>query len=474
MLQRLPLLFFLIAAEHFFALFNAPGFLDAAGKTTIAQLQAYVSLRQLDVSPVLDAAASFISDTLGKSVAGDIDRISDRLQLFATIGLGRKEVPITVDGCSPGTATLDSIAGLGGDLGMVLRNATLGSCDGSRLNATVKSNDDRTFTATVFTSQADGFGVISDIDDTVKITNTLDTVKVLEATFIDDPAPVSGMPELYSYLNNALSNPAFFYVSGSPFQLYPFLNDFISTTYPNGPIFLQNLTFTNIEGLIDLVTDNDEIFEYKVGQIETIHGMYPGKKFLTVGDSTQKDPETYGEIFRRFGPDFVSCIWIRRVDGANNTDARFTSAFEGVPSDRFRVYNDSDIADTLPTFDVVNAAQAYTWIFDHATLAAPSLLLILFSSFSVPPSRPVFSRICTLSSAMGNGAKAAQKRERNAEKNGGKGSKSQSKVNEAAKNIVCSICRQPFLITTRAPALEEHSQNKHSKTMAECFPDAAK
>ncbi|KAF9480457.1 DUF1909-domain-containing protein [Pholiota conissans] len=72
---------------------------------------------------------------------------------------------------------------------------------------------------------------------------------------------------------------------------------------------------------------------------------------------------------------------------------------------------------------------------------------------------------------MGNGAKAQQKRERNAEKNAGGGSKSQAKVNEAAKSIVCATCRQPFLITTRAPALEEHSKNKHSKTMAECFPN---
>ncbi|KAI0042671.1 DUF1909-domain-containing protein [Auriscalpium vulgare] len=73
---------------------------------------------------------------------------------------------------------------------------------------------------------------------------------------------------------------------------------------------------------------------------------------------------------------------------------------------------------------------------------------------------------------MGNGAKAQQKRERNAEKSAGKGAKSQSKVNEAAKNIICMTCRQSFLLTTRAPALEEHAQNKHSKTMAECFPNA--
>ncbi|KAM6497921.1 DUF1909 domain containing protein, partial [Amanita muscaria] len=68
------------------------------------------------------------------------------------------------------------------------------------------------------------------------------------------------------------------------------------------------------------------------------------------------------------------------------------------------------------------------------------------------------------------GAKAAQKRERSGgDKNAGKG-KSQLKSNEASKSIVCTVCRQSFFITTRAPALEEHSQSKHSKAMVECFP----
>ncbi|KAF8078358.1 At2g23090-like protein [Lyophyllum atratum] len=74
---------------------------------------------------------------------------------------------------------------------------------------------------------------------------------------------------------------------------------------------------------------------------------------------------------------------------------------------------------------------------------------------------------------MGNGAKAAQKRERNVDK-AAKGSKSQAKVNEAAKSIVCGDCKQPFLITTRAPALIDHADKKHSKTIEQCFPGFAK
>ncbi|KAI1797670.1 At2g23090 like protein [Ganoderma leucocontextum] len=74
---------------------------------------------------------------------------------------------------------------------------------------------------------------------------------------------------------------------------------------------------------------------------------------------------------------------------------------------------------------------------------------------------------------MGNGAKAQQKRERNAGK-AANAAKSQTKTNQAAMNIVCTVCRQTFLLTTRTPALEEHAQNKHSKTIAECFPTYGK
>ncbi|KAG6009747.1 hypothetical protein E4U21_001496 [Claviceps maximensis] len=69
---------------------------------------------------------------------------------------------------------------------------------------------------------------------------------------------------------------------------------------------------------------------------------------------------------------------------------------------------------------------------------------------------------------MGNGAKAQQKRERNAKD--GKVAKSQLKVNQQAMNIQCQVCKATFLSTTKGPALLEHAQNKHSKGIADCFP----
>lgn len=70
---------------------------------------------------------------------------------------------------------------------------------------------------------------------------------------------------------------------------------------------------------------------------------------------------------------------------------------------------------------------------------------------------------------MGNGAKAQQKRERNAKDAKG-AAKSQLKINVKAMDIQCQICKSTFLKTTRAPQLTEHAVNKHSKTLPDCFP----
>ncbi|PSN60087.1 DUF1909-domain-containing protein [Corynespora cassiicola Philippines] len=70
---------------------------------------------------------------------------------------------------------------------------------------------------------------------------------------------------------------------------------------------------------------------------------------------------------------------------------------------------------------------------------------------------------------MGNGAKAQQKRERNAGK-GGKGeAKSQLKANSAAQTVKCKTCFQTFQSTTNRKMLREHAANKHTKNFEDCF-----
>ncbi|KAF7352537.1 DUF2183 domain-containing protein [Mycena venus] len=343
--------------------FDAPAFDDPANPgNTLVQLQAYVSSRQLDLTPLLSGISGLLNKTLKLDISADLDRAASRLALFGTLPLSGKDVTVNVNGCGDAASLPPT------DSGMAIQNLTLGACTSGNASAansngvatalgTVKLSaiDARAPNFTVFPSSADGFGVISDIDDTVKVSHSLDKLLLAKATLIDDPVPVTGMPEVFKSLAASLNSPQFIFVSASPFQLYPFLRDFIDTTYAasNGPIFLNNLTTTSLTEIVDFAK-NDGIFEYKSAMIDRIQGMYPGKKFLTVGDSTQKDPETYGEAIRKYG-DFIACAWIRKVDGANNTDERFAAAFQGVSPDKFKLYTDDEIPD-LANIDVAGGS----------------------------------------------------------------------------------------------------------------------
>ncbi|KEF56165.1 uncharacterized protein A1O9_07746 [Exophiala aquamarina CBS 119918] len=69
---------------------------------------------------------------------------------------------------------------------------------------------------------------------------------------------------------------------------------------------------------------------------------------------------------------------------------------------------------------------------------------------------------------MGNGARAQQKRERNAGKDK-KEPSSQLKTNAAAQTFKCKTCFQTFQSTTARKALESHATDRHSKAVEDCF-----
>jgi phosphatidate phosphatase APP1 len=86
--------------------------------------------------------------------------------------------------------------------------------------------------------------------------------------------------------------------------------------------------------------------EYKANRIEKVHSWLPQKKVILIGDSTQSDPEAYGECARKF-PGWVSVIFIRKVtgiagmdEGTKNGEARFEKAFEGVEKSIWHVFTD--------------------------------------------------------------------------------------------------------------------------------------
>lgn len=196
-----------------------------------------------------------------------------------------------------------------------------------------------------FYAEPEGWGVISDVDDTIKITQTSDPIGILRTTFVDNPEVCPGMPELYQHIQSLIRDSSpWFYLSASPYNLYPFLRDFREQNYPHGTIVLRDSSWMSIPGLLSNLTLGTE--DYKVDRMQKIHTWLPKRKMICIGDSTQSDPESYGEIYRSF-PGWVKLILIRKVEDiasigieAKNEPQRFEEAFKDVPRDVWHVFKD--------------------------------------------------------------------------------------------------------------------------------------
>ena len=84
----------------------------------------------------------------------------------------------------------------------------------------------KTYTGTARLINGPGISVISDIDDTIKISEVLDRKALIQNTFVKEFRDVPGMANLYRELER--SGAVFHYVSASPWQLYPPLSKFMA------------------------------------------------------------------------------------------------------------------------------------------------------------------------------------------------------------------------------------------------------
>ncbi|MCJ1391674.1 hypothetical protein MMC18_004539 [Xylographa bjoerkii] len=192
-------------------------------------------------------------------------------------------------------------------------------------------------------AEPQGWTVVSDIDDSIKITMTMSPIGILRSTFVSTPTPITGMPELYKHINSLLS-PSWFYLSASPYNLYTFLRPFLHQYYPKGTVILRDASWMDLSGFLESLTQGTE--DYKASRMDKIHNWLPQRKILCVGDSTQSDPEAYGDMYRKH-PGWVKAIFIRKVVAVKemqktdkNDPARFEKAFKDVPKDVWKLFED--------------------------------------------------------------------------------------------------------------------------------------
>lgn len=154
-------------------------------------------------------------------------------------------------------------------------------------------------------------GVISDIDDTIILTQASSLVKMIKLTLLESSetrVAFEGVPEFYRALE--AQGAPFFYVSSSPWNLHQFLLDFMTlNNIPTGAMFLRDFGL----GENKLIAGTHKA--HKIEAIESILASTDNLSFILSGDSGQRDPEVYAEVVRRH-PERIKAIYIRDVSGA--------------------------------------------------------------------------------------------------------------------------------------------------------------
>ena len=178
----------------------------------------------------------------------------------------------------------------------------------------------------ILLTEEEGFSIISDIDDTVKITG-VNSVKEAAKNVMFKPYEVTpGMAQYYWSLYDGLSiesselsnnegsssiKPTFHFLSATAMQFVPAIQPFLLKHFPPFELIVNTLAVAS-GGLNNI----RQYQEFKVNATHRMGLILRKKRFILIGDSTQKDPEAYGDTAREFG-DRIICIFIRVVSGFN-------------------------------------------------------------------------------------------------------------------------------------------------------------
>lgn len=159
------------------------------------------------------------------------------------------------------------------------------------------------------------FGIISDIDDTILVSHSTQTMKKLQLMLLRNAytrKPFPGVAAFYRSLNKGpgiSDNNPIFYVSSSEWNLYDLLTDFCNfNKFPKGVFLLREIE-TDIFKFWKSGRGNHN---HKFDKIKTIFNSFPHLSFILVGDNGQQDPYIYLQIAKEF-PARIKAIYIRSV-----------------------------------------------------------------------------------------------------------------------------------------------------------------
>ncbi|RFU79134.1 hypothetical protein TARUN_3083 [Trichoderma arundinaceum] len=166
-----------------------------------------------------------------------------------------------------------------------------------------------------------GVSLISDIDDTVKMSNiSAGAREIFRNTFVRELADltIDGVREWYGKMQSL--GVSVHYCSNSPWQLFPMLATFFRISgLPLGSLHLKQYSGM-LQGIFEPVA------ERKKNTLVRLLRDFPSRKFLLVGDSGEADLEVYTELALAY-PGRILAVFIRDVT-TPETAGYFEPSFE--------------------------------------------------------------------------------------------------------------------------------------------------
>ncbi|CAF1024282.1 unnamed protein product [Rotaria sordida] len=180
-----------------------------------------------------------------------------------------------------------------------------------------------------------GLTVISDIDDTVKITEVTSSTQTLINTFSGDFKAVEGMAEIYRHWEKQY-NATFAYLTASPDQLYPFLREFFDREqFPIGSAHMRHFTWLDKNFITFFMSSS--YMSKKTETLEMFLKNTLNRRFVLLGDVFQKDPDIYAGIYGQY-PDRIEKIFIRKYDNDVVGQERLETVFKDVPRHKWATF----------------------------------------------------------------------------------------------------------------------------------------
>ncbi|KAI0071850.1 hypothetical protein K474DRAFT_1712113 [Panus rudis PR-1116 ss-1] len=223
---------------------------------------------------------------------------------------------------------------------------------------------------TVILVPEQGFSVVSDIDDVMRITKVYVPNQGLFNSFVEPYVNVPGIPELYAKWFKTLPGVAFHYDTTTPVELTRTYVQYLFENFPLGSLEMRPIN----------VSQPSQILEARQDSLVKLFQTFPQRKFGDTSSSTLLS--AYPQIAQQF-PNQVQCIFIRNTSATDSDDKipYSTKEFQNLDENRYFFYT---TAEDLMNLDIPSGQCKNQSIPQNVTFGEQGGVLGNNSSGSLP------------------------------------------------------------------------------------------